>query len=63
MSEPKIDPTQISPADLAKLLTKAGGVTVTEARIRQDLQAGAPANADGSLHVVHYTAWLVAQTE
>lgn len=61
MSQASIDPTKISPADLAKLLTKAGGVTVTEARIRQDIDAGAPANADGTLHVVHYAAWLVAQ--
>jgi hypothetical protein len=32
-----------------------------EARIRQDLAAGAPVNADGTVNLVHYAAWLTRE--
>ena len=61
MPQASVDPTKISPADLAKLLSKAGGVAVSAETIQADLEAGAPQNADGTIHLIHYTAWLVAQ--
>ena len=45
-------------ADLAALLTKASGVRVDVAWIEADLAAGAPTNADGTVNLMHYTAWL-----
>lgn len=45
---------------LAKLLTAAGHATVTAAKVRADIQAGAP-TAKGRpvrISLVHYTAWL-----
>ena len=30
-------------------------------RARADVDAGAPANADGTLNLVHYAAWLVKE--
>ena len=47
--------------DAAKLLTKAGGVRVTEAQIGQNIEAGAPTNADGMVNLVLYAAWLVRE--
>jgi hypothetical protein len=29
--------------------------------LQADLDAGAPANADGSINLVHYAAWLVRE--
>ena len=58
-----IDPAKLTAADLAKLLSKAGGVAISEEQIAADLEAGAPTNSDGTLHLVHYTAWLVAQAD
>ena len=49
--------------ELAQLLSTAGGVAITVAQIETDIEAGAPCNADGTLHLVHYTAWLVAQAD
>ena len=50
------------PVDVAaRLLTKAGGRVVTEVVLRADIEAGAPTNADGTLNLVHYAAWLVKQ--
>jgi hypothetical protein len=47
--------------DAARLLSAVGGASISEATIRADLEAGAPANADGTLNLVHYAAWLVKE--
>ena len=36
--------------------------SVTEAMIRADLAAGAPANRDGTIGLVPYAAWLAKET-
>jgi len=55
----RLSPTALTPDDLAALLTKAGGVRVEPSDIVADLHAGAPTNADGTINLVHYAAWLV----
>lgn len=59
----RLDPGAIRPADLARLLTAASGRAVSADAIRAHLAAGAPANADGTINLVHYLAWLVGQVE
>lgn len=56
-----LDPSALSLPDAAKLLSKVGGWPVTEEMISEDLEAGAPANADGTINLVHYAAWLVKE--
>ncbi len=58
---PRLSPTAMSMADAAKLLTAVGAAKVTEEMLREDLGFGAPANADGTLNLVHYAAWLVRE--
>ena len=48
-------------ADAAKVLTKIGGVQITEAMLQEDIDSGAPVNTDGTLNLVHYGAWLVRE--
>jgi hypothetical protein len=55
------DPSSLTLADTARLLMRATGQTVTVAMIEADRAAGAPANADGTLNLVHYAAWLVRE--
>jgi hypothetical protein len=43
----------------ADLLRRAGSQRVTVAALRADLEAGAPVNADGTLNLLAYGAWLV----
>lgn len=57
----QLNPAAISLRDAARLLTKVGGETVTEAMLEADLEAGAPANPDGTINLVHYAAWLVKE--
>ena len=51
--------TALSVEQVAQVLSRAGGVEVTEAMVREDIAAGAPVNADGTVNLVHYAAWNV----
>lgn len=57
----RLNPAAMSPADAARVLTRVGGSPVTEDMLRADIDAGAPTNADRSINLVHYAAWLVQQ--
>jgi hypothetical protein len=50
-------------SNAAKLLTQAGGYRITVEMIQADVAAGAPANADGTIDLIHYAAWLVKEME
>jgi hypothetical protein len=56
-----LNPAALPVADAARVLTRVGGASITEAMLRADIDAGAPTNADGSLNLVHYAAWLVRE--
>jgi len=61
MSETGPSLTALTVAQAAKVLSAAGGRRITEEMLRADIDAGAPVNADGTLNLVHYTAWLVRE--
>jgi len=56
---PKI--TALTAAQAAKILAAAGSRRITEAMISADIAAGAPTNADGTVNLIHYTAWLAKE--
>jgi len=53
-----LDPAALSLTDAARVLSAAKNGTVTVEMLQADVQAGAPTNADGTLNLVHYAAWL-----
>ena len=53
--------TALSVVDLAKLLKRTGSRTASEEAIRQDIENGAPVNPDGTVNLIHYTAWLAKE--
>ena len=53
--------TALSVADLAKLLKRTGSRTASEDAVRQDIENGAPVNPDGTVNLIHYTAWLAKE--
>ena len=57
-----MSPTAIAVIDAARLLSAAGGHSVTPEQIQADIVAGAPTNADGTINLVHYAAWLVRES-
>ena len=54
-------PTRLTVQQLVKVLRAAGSKNATEQTVREDLDAGAPANPDGTINLVHYAAWLVRE--
>ncbi len=54
-----LNPAALSVTDTARTLTRVGGHPITEAMIERDIADGAPTNADGTINLVHYAAWLV----
>lgn len=56
-----LNPTALSVEDAARLLTTVGGQPISEAMIELDIAEGAPTNANGTLNLVHYAAWLVKE--
>ncbi len=61
-NKPTLNPTALPVTDAARLLSAAGGTRVTAEMIQADIDAGAPTNADGTINLVHYAAWLVKET-
>jgi len=56
-----LNPLAMPIPDAARLLGAVGGQPVAEETIRSDVESGAPTNADGTLNLVHYAAWLVKE--
>jgi hypothetical protein len=51
-STERVNPAALAVEDAARAL----GLSVDA--VRQDIAEGAPTNADGSVNLVHYAAWL-----
>ena len=57
----RINPLALPISDAARLLSKAGGRVIRPDQIEADMAAGAPQNADGTLNLVTYAAWLARE--
>ena len=55
---PRLSPTALPLAEAARLLSAVGGQVVTTEMLQADVAAGAPTNADGTLNLVQYAAWV-----
>ena len=53
----QVDPTRLSIEQAGKLLSAAFRERIDVTKIQEDLDAGAPLNADGTINLVHYSAW------
>lgn len=56
-----LDPKALPVADAARMLSAAGGQRIDVAMLEADIAAGAPTNADGTINLVSYAAWLVRE--
>ncbi len=61
MSKPTLNPSAVPLGDLARLMSAAGQRRIEVEMLDEDLNLGAPTNADGSFNLVAYAAWLVRQ--
>ena len=56
-----LNPNALSIEQAAALLTNAYRQQVPAAQIESDIDDGAPTNSDGTINLVHYTAWLISE--
>ena len=56
-----LNPQALRLADAARVLSASGSAPVTVEMLQADVADGAPTNADGTLNLVHYAAWLVKE--
>lgn len=54
-----LSPQALRLEDLARILSASGAKPVTVAMLRDDIDSGAPVNAEGTMNLVHYVGWLV----
>lgn len=59
MSDERLTLTAIPAETLETLLSRASGRRIAPGAIQDDIQKGAPQNADGTLNLIHYIAWLI----
>ncbi|MFI4855495.1 MAG: hypothetical protein ACIAQF_11030 [Phycisphaerales bacterium JB065] len=52
-----LNPSAMTVDDAARLLSGLGSRKIAADRIREDIEAGAPANEDGTVNILHYAAW------
>jgi hypothetical protein len=57
----KLDPTALAIPDAVRLLTAVGQSGVTVEMLEADIAAGAPTNANGTINLVTYTAWMLLE--
>jgi hypothetical protein len=60
-SNVSVNPNRLSLEQAAKLLSAAGSREASIAALRKDLEAGSPANGDGTINLIHYCAWLAKE--
>lgn len=63
MAAESIHPSRLTADQAARLLSAAAGVRIAADQIVADIAAGAPTNADGTLNMIHYTAWLARESK
>lgn len=59
--KPPLNPAAVTVDAAATLLSQLAGAEVKPATIARHIKQGAPANPDGTIHLVRYAAWLLAQ--
>lgn len=53
------NPEALSKENVVKALRLAGSRTATMERFEADIAAGAPVNADGTMNIIVYVAWIL----
>ena len=60
-ADPRLNPAALTLADAARRLSGAGGQRISVEMLEADVAEGALTNADGTLNLVGYAAWLVKE--
>lgn len=59
-STERIDPTHLTPAQCASLLSQESNLSITEVQVQEDVEQGCPVNEDGTINLFAFGAWLLS---
>ena len=59
---PEQNREHISKENFVTAMRRAGSRTISLERLEADIAAGAPVNADGTVNILKYVAWIVKET-
>lgn len=62
MDSQNINPLSLTVEQAACILSTTGKRLVNPEAIEADIEAGAPTNADNTINLIHYAAWLVQES-
>jgi hypothetical protein len=54
-----LNPSALTIEQVAQVLSAAGGRAISVTMVANDIAAGAPTNANGTINLVMYAAWLL----
>lgn len=57
----KLNPLALTLDEASRVLSASGPRPVTPEHLRTDIDDGAPTNADGTINLIHYSAWLIKE--
>lgn len=57
----QLNPLALSAENLVTLLQKAGYRAMTLELLQEDIDGGVPVNADGTISLIKYMAWLIRE--
>ena len=57
----QLNPLALSRENLVTLLKKAGFRDMTAEMLQEDIDGGVPVNADGTISLIKYMAWLIRE--
>lgn len=52
---------RVTKEDFVTAMRRSGSRTITLERLEADIAVGAPVNADGTLDILKYVAWIVKE--
>lgn|GEM_PF-825398 len=56
-----LDPNRLTVEQAARVLSTSGRKLVTVEMLQRDVEAGGPTNADGTINLIHFAAWIVKE--
>ena len=59
--EEHLKPLALSPENLVKILVRSGCRIMTMELLQRDIDAGMPVNADGTINLINYMAWVIKE--
>ena len=63
MPNTTVNPLALSAGDLMRMLRRSGCPQMTDETLQRLIDDGLPLNADGTLNIIEFTAWMLKEVQ